>query len=88
MGDIINKNKCTTEGCDKESSSGVAATRASKYCAQHANNGMIDVRSRKCRTGGCVKPPSFGVAGARTSRNCAQHTPGGMIHVKIKKVQN
>ncbi|CAM9794001.1 unnamed protein product, partial [Ascophyllum nodosum] len=49
MGDTINKNKCIAEGCDKEPSSGVAATRASKYCAQNVNNGMIDGRSRKCR---------------------------------------
>ena len=49
MGDILNKKKCMTEGCDKEPSSGVSATRASKYCAQHENNGMIDTHSKRKR---------------------------------------
>ena len=42
---------------------GVAGTRTVEYCAQHALEGMVDVRTKKCRTASCGKVPYFGVAG-------------------------
>ena len=56
-----------------------------EYCARHAPDGMVNVRSRKCRTEGCGKKPSYGVSGAKTAEYCAQHAPDGMIDVKNRK---
>ena len=56
-----------------------------EYCAQHAPNGMVNVKSRKCRTQGCVKAPSFGVAGTKTAEYCAQHAPDEMVDIKSRK---
>ena len=55
------------------------------YCAHHAPEGMVDVKSIKCRTEGCGKIPSFGVAGTNMAEYCAHHAPGGMINVRSKK---
>ncbi|CAM9266773.1 unnamed protein product, partial [Ascophyllum nodosum] len=52
-----------------------------EYCAQHARNWMVNVRSRKCRIEGCDKWPSFGVAGTRAAKYCAQHAPDEMVNV-------
>ena len=54
-------------------------------CAQHAPDGMVDVKSRKCRTEGCGKRPSHGVGGTKTAEYCAQHAPDGMVDVCTKK---
>ena len=56
-----------------------------EYCAQHAPEGMVDVKSGKCRTEGCGKRPCFGVAGTKTANYCAQHAPNGMVNVCSKK---
>ena len=56
-----------------------------EYCAQHAPEGMVDVKSRKYRTEGCGKLPSFGVAGTKTVKYCAQHASKGMVDVKSRK---
>ena len=43
-----------------------------EYCAQHAPDEMVDIKSRKCSTHGCGKGPSFGVAVTTTAEYCAQ----------------
>ena len=53
-----------------------------EYCAQHASDGMVNVKRRKCRTEGCGKQPSFGVAGTKTAEYCAEHALDGMVDVK------
>ena len=64
---------------------GVTGTKTAEYCAQHAPDGMVDVKSRKCRTESCEKWPSFGVEGTRAGECCAQHTPDGMVSVSSRK---
>ena len=53
-----------------------------EYCAQHALEGMVDVKNTKCRTEVCVKGPSFGVADAKTAEYCSKHAPHGMVKVR------
>ena len=59
-----------------------------EYCAQHATDGMVDVKSKKCRNEDCGKQPSFGVAGTKTKEYCAQHALDGMVDVESKKCSN
>ncbi|CAN0223315.1 unnamed protein product [Ascophyllum nodosum] len=77
--------KCRTEGCGKQPSYGVAGTKPTEYCAQHAPDGMVNVYNRKCKTEGCGKQRSHGVAGTKTVEYCAQHAPDGMVNVCSKK---
>ena len=81
----VKSKKCKTASCGKVASFGVAGTKTSEYCAQHAPEGMVNVKNRKCRTEGCGKVPSFGVAGTITAEYCAQHAPEGMVNVKKRK---
>ena len=39
----VRSRKCRIEGCDKQSSLGVAGTKTMEYCAQHAPGGMVNV---------------------------------------------
>ena len=74
---IVYNKKCRAERCGKQPSFGVAGTKRAEYCAQHALEGMVDVKGRKCRTEGCGTQPSFGVAGTKTMAYCAQHALEG-----------
>ena len=56
-----------------------------EYCAQHAPEGVVDVKSRKCRTESCGKRSPFGVAGTKIGEYCAQHASEGMDDVKSRK---
>ena len=84
----VTRRKCRTKDCGKKPSFGVAGTKMSEYCAQHAPDGMVDTTSRKCRTEDCGKQRSFGVAGTKIAEYCAQHAPDGMVDVKNKKCKN
>ena len=53
-------------------------------CSQHAENGMIDVRSKRCRHSGCAKIPSYGKVGGKAEL-CAGHAENGMIDVVSKR---
>ena len=63
----------------------MAGTKIVRYCAQHARDGMVNVKRKQCRIQGCWKQPSFGVASTKTAKYCAQHAPVGMVHVKSRK---
>ena len=63
----------------------MAGTTTAEYCAQHAPDEMVDIKSRKSRTQGCGKRPLFGVAGITTAEYCAQHAPDGTVNVFSKK---
>ncbi|CAN0199634.1 unnamed protein product [Ascophyllum nodosum] len=81
----VKSKKCRTTSCGKVPSFGVAGTKTSEYCAQHAPEGMVNVKNRKRRTEGCGKLPSFGVAGTKTVEYCARHSLDGMVQVKYGK---
>ena len=48
MVDVCSKKAlCRAEGCGKQQSFGMADRKTAEYCAQHAPEGMVDVKSRK-----------------------------------------
>ena len=61
-----------------------AQERRNTVCAQHAPDGMVDVKKRKCITEGCGKEPSSGVEGTTTAEYYTQHAPDGMVNVRYK----
>ncbi|CAM9897347.1 unnamed protein product, partial [Ascophyllum nodosum] len=66
------KNRvCKTRGCCNRPSFGVAGTKTAEYCAQHAPDGMVDIRSGTYRTEGCGKVSLRGVAGTKSTEYCA-----------------
>ena len=60
-------------------------SKTGEYCAQHALDGMVDVKNITRRTEGCGKLASFEVAGTKTAGYCARHSLDGMVQVKSRK---
>ena len=77
----VRNKRCTTQGCGKEPSFGVAGTKTVECCTQHVPDGIINGRNIKCTTEGCDKEPSFGVAGTKMAKYCTQHAQDGMVDV-------
>lgn len=71
--------------CSKQASYGVEGSRRRQFCAQHAEDGMIDVCSKRCIFEGCSKHPTFGVAGSRKREFCSKHAGQGMMDLKLMK---
>ncbi|CAM9209848.1 unnamed protein product, partial [Laminaria digitata] len=51
------------------------------YCKQHADDGLINVRSIICLPHSCKTPPNFNVDGSKTPVYCKSHAEDGMVNV-------
>lgn len=74
---------CCEGDCPKHSSFGVPGA-AEKYCADHKEPGMKDVKHKTCDHPGCPTQPIFGVIGGKPTR-CKDHILPDMIDVKNRK---
>lgn len=52
-----------------------------ELCAEHAEEGMVNVVSSRCGHDGCSKPPSYTAKTGGKAERCAEHAEGGMAHV-------
>ncbi|CAM9269831.1 unnamed protein product [Laminaria digitata] len=51
--------------CQRIASFNLEGTNTPKYCKQHAEDGMVNVRKRFCAHDSCTKSPSLNVVGSR-----------------------
>lgn len=58
------------------------------FVLKHAQDGMVDVRSKGCGHSGCNTYPSFGYPGTGKVERCAQHAEDGMVDVAIDRRRN
>ena len=58
--------------------------KAPAYCKQHAEDGMVDVRSKRCLHQSCVRHPSFNFDGIKAPAYCKQHAEDGMVNVRTR----
>ncbi len=77
--------ECCHRGCVKRPSYGAYGSTRAEFCAQHAKDGMIDVRSKRCGHRGCITRPSYGVNGTTKAQFCARHAEEGMVNVRSKR---
>ena len=73
---------CVEDGCKTLACFNVEGETKGLYCAQHRNEGMINVVHKTCCEEGCKKIPIFNVEGETKGLYCAQHRKDGMIDVK------
>ena len=73
--------RCSHITCMREPSFNVAGKKAS-YCKIHADDGMVDVRSRRCLNGSCVKRSTLDILRRKPPLYCKQHADAGMVDVR------
>ena len=60
-------------------------TKTAEFCAEHREDGMVDVNYKRCAHHGCIKRTSYGKEGTKTAEFCAEHREDGMLHVVNKR---
>ena len=55
------------------------------YCRQHAQEGMVDVRSRRCIEPSCLTRAYYGLLTDKTLSFCRQHAREGMVDMTSKR---
>ena len=72
----------TCERCSKIPTFNQPGETKARFCAEHKEAGMVDVRSKTCER--CGKQPTFNRPGETKARFCADHKEAGMVNVKSK----
>ena len=80
------KCTCAHPGCTKQPSFNVLGCKA-KFCAEHKEIGMVNVKTKHCEHPGCTKQPNFNVLGNKP-KFCAEHKEGGMVDVTGKRCEH
>ena len=57
-----------------------------RFCKEHAEPGMVDVKNTRCHSAGCSIRPTFDVVGGK-GRFCKEHAEPGMVDVKNRRCE-
>jgi hypothetical protein len=76
--------QCENAECKKFASFNVGGERSGRFCKQHCEVGMVNVKCKRCEYEDCNKQPTFNVDGVRLGRFCKQHSEAGMVMVTDK----
>lgn len=80
----LDKKLCPFKGCFVSASYGIAGEKR-KFCAAHAEEGMVSIGGRRCAQEDCSKRANYGVAGTNKREFCAQHAEPGMVNINSQK---
>jgi hypothetical protein len=59
-----------------------------KFCSNHKELGMTNVKDKTCQYSGCKTIPNFNFKGEINPKFCSNHKELGMVNVKDKKCQH
>ena len=68
--------------CDKQPAFNVSGEKKGRFCVEHKESGMVDVKNKKCEL--CEVIPHFNTRGEKKGRFCVEHREPGMVDVKNK----
>ena len=60
----------------------VPGCKSGRFCSEHKEEGMVDLKHNTCEHHGCMKRPSFNVPGSKACRFCSEHKEEGMVKNK------
>ena len=76
-------------GCEKQPNFNVRGATKGIFCAEHKQEGMIDVKNKTCEhPAGCEKRPTFNTRGETRGLFCADHKLLGMVNVINKTCEH
>ena len=80
--------KCKYDGCTSYPVFNVSGETKGRFCSQHKEVGMVDVKNKRCEYDGCTSRPVFNVSGETKGRFCSGHKEVGMVDVKNKRCEH
>jgi hypothetical protein len=79
------QNICET--CGIRARYNISGEQLGKFCKEHKQIGMIDVKSKRCQKDGCNTRPTFNFENETEAKYCKEHAELGMINIKSKRCQ-
>ena len=79
---------CEHAECNKQPFFNHEGETTARFCGEHKEDGMVNVKSKTCENVNCKKIPVFNHEGETTARFCNEHKEDGMVDVKNKKCEN
>jgi hypothetical protein len=70
--------------CGKRASFNISGESKGRFCAEHKEPNMVNVKDKTCEFDGCTTIPIYNIFGETTGRFCAAHKEPNMIDVKNK----
>ncbi|CAM9562168.1 unnamed protein product, partial [Sphacelaria rigidula] len=74
--------RCEEPTCSKQASFAEEGNRHIRFCKDHKNLGMVNIRSNRCLAPGCQRGASFSQLGSRRGIFCGLHRTDGMISTR------
>ena len=78
--------KCNYSGCKIKNAVYDISGGKGRFCNEHKEPGMIDVKNKRCEFDGCDVQPTYDISGGK-GRFCNEHKEPGMIDVKHKRCE-
>ena len=72
------------DGCDKQPTYNMRGECKGRFCAEHKEPNMVDVKNKTCEMDGCDKQPTYNMRGECKGRFCAEHKEPNMVDVISK----
>ena len=73
--------------CLKHTSFGIEGESMARFCVDHKQPDMVDIRHERCQFPSCRKQPSYTLEGESKPRFCVDHKQLDMINVKNERCQ-
>ena len=74
--------KCQHPECGTRPSYNYQGQKKGRFCTQHKEDGMVDVKNSTCEHLECGKQPVYNYQGEKKGRFCTQHKEDEMVNVK------
>ena len=76
---------CIHDGCKKQSTYNNEGETKALYCAEHKQDGMVDLKHLTCIHDGCKIRPTYNIESDTKALYCSEHKKDGMVNVKSKR---
>ena len=76
---------CEHVGCNTIPTYNFSGQTKAKFCKQHKQPNMINVKDKTCEYVGCNTQPTYNLPGQTKARFCSEHKQPNMVNVKDKK---
>ena len=75
---------CEFDGCNKQPKFNISGEKHPRFCVEHKEIGMIDIKTKTCEFNGCTKIPNFNIQGQKQPKFCCEHKENNMINIMKK----
>ncbi|CAB1108202.1 unnamed protein product [Ectocarpus sp. CCAP 1310/34] len=71
--------------CIKQASFAMDGGRYPKFCNDHRQENMINIRNQRCRAAGCSKGASFAATGGERGQFCSEHKGKNLVNTRRRR---